>query len=72
MLQLYPFWSKALASKFRNYYNQKKNYEDSISGLQRVRMNKQNRDYVNNLPPENNQNVESSEENELTEEDLLE
>lgn len=72
VLQLYPFWSKALASKFRNYYNQKKNYEDSISGLQRVRMNKQNRDYVNNLPPENNQNVESSEENELTEEDLLE
>lgn len=65
VLQLYPFWSKALASKFKRYYLQKKEYEDSVQNLQRVRLNQNEQNVINS-------NISSSNEVELTEEDLLE
>ena len=46
VLQLYPFWSKSLASKFKKYYQDKVESESHIQNIQRVRMNRANRDYV--------------------------
>lgn len=46
VLQLYPFWSKVLASKFRNYYVNKVEQNQEIKNVERARMNKQNRSYV--------------------------
>lgn len=43
VLQLYPFWAKALASKFRNYYT-KQIESTGIQGIERARLNTVARD----------------------------
>lgn len=48
VLSLYPFWSKALAKKFKGWAESKVT-ENSISKFNSPRMNRTNKDFVKNL-----------------------
>lgn len=72
VLQLYPFWSKTLASKFRNYYYKKEEDKEGINRLDRVRQNQANRDFAQKQEQQKQQNqinVDTATEQDL--EDLL-
>ena len=49
IMQLYPFWSKALASKFKNWADKKAQSDEGILQLQRARMNKVNKEFVQGI-----------------------
>lgn len=46
VMSLYPFWSKALAKKFKNWADDKVERNEGINQIQRARMNAVNREFV--------------------------
>ena len=62
VLQLFPFITKEIASKYRNYAVKKEEYDAYKKNIQNVRMNKANRNYVQSMNNNNNSNEPIKEE----------